>query len=110
MTPCWAALWDQQEQQVATPASCRASGSVRRSVAMLPFGEAAEAARRLRIARSSTTGVIEEGMYVPRPAGVLPFGDAAVAARCRRIARSSTAASTAHFATCIACCSCCASS
>ncbi|XP_070385347.1 uncharacterized protein [Dermacentor albipictus] len=27
MTPCRAALWDQQEQQPATPASCRASGS-----------------------------------------------------------------------------------
>ncbi|XP_070384397.1 uncharacterized protein [Dermacentor albipictus] len=79
-------------------------------VATLCFGEAAETARRLRIARSSITGITQEAMYVSRPAGGLPFGDAAVAARCRRIARSSTAASSAQFATCIACCSCCASS
>nr|XP_054919759.1 uncharacterized protein LOC129381151 [Dermacentor andersoni] len=109
MTSCWAALWDQQEQQVATPASCRACGSVPGPAATLCYGEAAETARRLRIARSSTTSVIEEVMYVARPAGLLPFGDAAVAARRRRIARSCSATSSAHFAKCITCCSCCAS-
>ncbi|XP_065299693.1 uncharacterized protein [Dermacentor albipictus] len=79
-------------------------------VATLPFGEAAEAAQPVRIARSSTTGPFEQVMHVSRPAGVLPFGEAAVAARCRRIARSSSAMSSAHFAKCIACCSCCTSS